>query len=129
MQLCIGTSMAIIVPTSVRSYRVHKQRGFVLPDVLRRWTLPSMLGVGVGSALAAVAPPGLFKAGVGTDSRPDRNKASYRGRRPLVLGRELPGVAAMTAYGFAIGLASSLMGVAGGSLVAMGTDARRQADP
>ncbi len=118
MQLCIGTSMAIIVPTSVRSYRVHKQRGFVLPDVLRRWTLPSMLGVGVGSALAAVAPPGLFKAAFVLIVGLIAIKLIAGGDR-WSLGRELPGAAAMTAYGFAIGLASSLMGVAGGSLVAM----------
>src|SRR5581483_324094 len=27
MQLCIGTSLAIIVPTTVRSYRGHQKRG------------------------------------------------------------------------------------------------------
>jgi len=118
MQLCIGTSMAVIVPTSVRSYRVHKQRGFVLPDVLRRWTLPSMLGVGVGAALAAVAPPGLFKAAFVLIAGLIAIKLIAGGDR-WSLGRELPGAAAMTAYGFAIGLASSLMGIAGGSLVAM----------
>ena len=35
MQLCIGTSLAIIVPTSLRSYRAHRARGLVLPEVLR----------------------------------------------------------------------------------------------
>src|SRR5437870_13751025 len=50
MQLCIGTSLAIIVPTAVRSYRAHKARGFALAEVMRRWALPSMVGVAVGSA-------------------------------------------------------------------------------
>lgn len=36
-----------------------------------------------------------------------------------VLGNQLPGTAAMTGYGFAIGLGSSLIGIAGGSLVTM----------
>src|SRR5438874_13679208 len=62
MQLCIGTSLAIIVPTAVRSYRAHKARGFVLPGVMRRWTLPSMAGVAVGSYLEALAPPEPIKA-------------------------------------------------------------------
>ena len=31
MQLCIGTSLAIIVPTTVRSYLAHKQKGAVMP--------------------------------------------------------------------------------------------------
>src|SRR5690242_3246004 len=62
MQLCIGTSLAIIIPTAIRSYREHKRRGLVLADVMQRWTWPSMAGVAVGSALAAVAPPDVFQA-------------------------------------------------------------------
>ncbi len=31
MQLCIGTSLAIIVPTTVRSYIAHKKKGAVIP--------------------------------------------------------------------------------------------------
>lgn len=57
MQLCIGTSLAIIVPTSVRSYRAHKAQGFVLPEVIRCWALPSMAGVAVGAVLAAWRRP------------------------------------------------------------------------
>src|SRR5215472_14366648 len=41
MQLCVGTSLAIIVPTSIRSYRAHSARGAVLRDVVRAWTLPA----------------------------------------------------------------------------------------
>ena len=41
------------------------------------------------------------------------------GRDSWTLGSELPGNAAMNAYGFAIGLGSSLMGISGGSLVTM----------
>ena len=28
MQLCIGTSLAIIVPTALRSYQAHRTRGW-----------------------------------------------------------------------------------------------------
>src|SRR6266704_6852412 len=52
MQLCIGTSLAIIVPTTVRSYRAHRARGLVIPEVLRLWTTPAILGVAIGSAAA-----------------------------------------------------------------------------
>ena len=31
MQLCIGTSLAIIVPTTIRSYLTHRASGAVLP--------------------------------------------------------------------------------------------------
>ena len=59
MQLCIGTSLAIIIPTAWRSYRAHAARGLVIPEVLRLWTVPVILGVAAGSLLAAVAPAGL----------------------------------------------------------------------
>ena len=32
MQLCIGTSLGIIVSTTMRSYREHRARGFVLTE-------------------------------------------------------------------------------------------------
>src|SRR5204862_8296084 len=52
-QLCVGTSIAIIVPTNVLSYRIHRARGAVMMDVVRAWTPPAVIGVAVGSAIAA----------------------------------------------------------------------------
>jgi uncharacterized protein len=117
MQLCIGTALAIIVPTALRSYRAHQARGFVLPEIVRRWALPAMAGVAVGSVLAALAPPDTFKAAFVLIACLIAAKLLVGGG--WVLGSELPGAAAMTGYGFAIGLGSSLMGIAGGSLVTM----------
>jgi hypothetical protein len=37
--LRIGTPLAIILPTAVRSYGVHEARAFVLPDIMRHWAL------------------------------------------------------------------------------------------
>ena len=61
MQFCIGTSLAIIVPTAVRSYQAHKKMGAVIPDVLRVWTVPAVAGVAIGSVTAAYAPAPVFK--------------------------------------------------------------------
>src|ERR1700745_2849266 len=61
MQLCIGTSLAIIVPTTIRSYLAHRERGAVMPDVLRIWMVPMVVGVGIGAVLAAFAPQAVFK--------------------------------------------------------------------
>lgn len=118
MQLCIGTSLAIIVPTTLRSYRAHKARGLVLSDVLRRWAVPSVAGVAVGAALASVAPPDLFKAAFVAMAGLIATKLLIGSDR-WSLGDTLPGPAAMTAYGVAVGLGSSLMGISGGSLVTM----------
>jgi uncharacterized membrane protein YfcA len=118
MQLCVGTSLAIIVPTTVRSYRAHRAKGMVIPEVVGSWAVPAVAGVAIGSITAAFAPGGVFKAAfvliagviatrllVGTDN--------------WVLGGDLPGRSAMTGYGFLVGLASSLMGISGGSLASM----------
>jgi len=118
MQLCIGTSLAIIVPTSIRSYRAHKLRGFALTDVMRRWMLPSIMGVAVGSAIAAVAPTDTFKLAFVLIACVIASKFLF-GTDRWTLGDALPGGAAMTSYGFAVGLGSSLMGISGGSLVTM----------
>ena len=45
MPLCIGTSLAIIIPTSIRSFRAHYARGAVDMDILKRWWLPIVIGV------------------------------------------------------------------------------------
>ena len=37
MQLCVGTSLAFIVPTSIRSYMAHRAKGAVRDDILRLW--------------------------------------------------------------------------------------------
>jgi uncharacterized protein len=58
MQLCIGTSMAIIVPTALRSYQAHRARGLVIPEVLRSWALPAVVGVAVGRSLRRLLRPG-----------------------------------------------------------------------
>jgi uncharacterized membrane protein YfcA len=61
MPLCIGTSLAIIIPTSISSYRAHLSRGAGDTAVLRQWALPTVVGVVVGSLIARIGPEALFK--------------------------------------------------------------------
>src|ERR1700676_595594 len=51
MQLCIGTSLAIIVPTTIRSYMAHRLMGEGIREVVRRWALPAVAGVAAGLVL------------------------------------------------------------------------------
>jgi len=114
MQLCVGTSLAIIMPTSISSYRAHKARGFVIPGIMRAWIGPVVAGVAAGAVIAAYAPAGVFKiafvliAGL--------IAAKMLSNRSWVIASTLPGPGMMRASGFLIGLSSSLMGVGGGSL-------------
>src|SRR5437868_15135569 len=61
MPLCIGTSLAIIIPTSIASFRAHYRRGAVDMEILRLWWLPVIIGVVAGWLTARVAPERLFK--------------------------------------------------------------------
>src|SRR5262249_15666779 len=118
MQLCIGTSLAIIVPTTIRSYLAHRERGAVMPDVLRIWMLPMVAGVGAGSLLAAFAPQAVFKIVFVLLAWLIAPRLLFAGAR-WRLGDQLPGRAGMVAYGLGIGLVVSLMGVSGGSMSTM----------
>src|SRR5215217_760278 len=118
MQLCIGTSLAIIVPTTIRSYRAHRARGAVLPDVLRLWVAPMVAGVAAGAALALFAPQAVFKVAFIVLAAIIAARLLFGGDR-WRLGEELPGRASMIGYGFGIGLSASLMGVSGGSMSTM----------
>jgi uncharacterized membrane protein YfcA len=115
MQLCVGTSIAIIVPTTIRSYLTHRAKGLVIPNVIRLWALPAVFGVACGAAIAAFAPPAVFKIAFVLIAGFIATKFLFAGDR-WNLGTDLPGTVPMTIYGFAIGLAGSLMGVSGGSL-------------
>jgi uncharacterized membrane protein YfcA len=115
MQLCVGTSMAIIIPTTIRSYIAHRAKGAVLMDVMRTWTVPAVAGVAAGSVIAYVAPAAVFKVvfmGVVTVIAIKLlfGKESWR------IAEDFPGRPAMIGFGFLIGLTSSLMGVSGGSV-------------
>src|SRR3979411_16362 len=61
MPLCIGTSLAIIIPTSLSSFRAHYARGAVDMQILKTWLLPIVIGVIAGSVTARYAPERLFK--------------------------------------------------------------------
>jgi uncharacterized membrane protein YfcA len=118
MQLCVGTSLAIIIPTTVRSYRAHRAKGLVIAEIMRSWAVPAVAGVLVGSVVAAFAPATVFKLAFVVIAGIIAAKLIV-GRDNWVLGRCLPGRTGMTGYGFVIGLASSLMGISGGSLATM----------
>jgi uncharacterized membrane protein YfcA len=115
IQLCIGTSLAIIIPTTLRSYVAHKKKGAVITEVVRLWTVPAIVGVAIGSITAAFAPAPVFKiafvvftAFIGTKMLFIRDRWD--------LGTELPGRGPLTIYGFITGLFSSLVGVSGGAI-------------
>jgi uncharacterized protein len=118
LQLCVGTSILILLPTNICSFLEHRREGAVLMDVVKVWAIPAVLGVATGSIVAALAPSTVLKAAFVIVASAIAGKMLF-GRHDWRLGSQLPGGAVMMGYGFSVGLASSLMGTRGGSLFNM----------
>jgi uncharacterized membrane protein YfcA len=115
MHVALGSSLAIIVPTSIASFRAHRARGAVDMAMLRSWLLPVPLGVAAASFVAgSVSGAGLraIFAAIAflVALRLIFNRPGWR------LGDEVPHGPVRAAVGAAIGFLSTLMGVGGGVL-------------
>jgi uncharacterized protein len=119
MHLCVGTSLAVIIPTSIRSYLSHKMRGAVDVQVLRAWILPVLAGVIAGAVIAAVTGPEALKLAFVLFATSLGTFMLVFGTNRLKISDDLPGKAAMPAYGFGIGLFSSIIGIGGGALATL----------
>jgi uncharacterized membrane protein YfcA len=113
MPLCIGTSLAVIIPTSIRSFRAHYLRGAVDMEILKIWWLPIVLGVIAGSVTARYAPERLFKI-VFVIVAWSAAARLLLARETWKFGDDVPKGPLMRLYGFFVGLLSTLMGVGGG---------------
>jgi uncharacterized membrane protein YfcA len=113
MPLCIGTSLAVIIPTSIRSFRAHYLRGAVDMDILKAWWLPILIGVVAGSVTARYAPERLFKY-VFVAVAWSAALRLWLARDSWNLGEDMPKGILMRVYGFFVGLLATLMGVGGG---------------
>jgi uncharacterized membrane protein YfcA len=115
MHVAVATSMATIVPTSISSSRSHARRGSIDLEVVKRWSLPIVIGALVGSLVAsgvdARALAGVFGAVAGL--------AALKMVLPLdhvVLRPSIPGGLGGAAIPGSIGMISAMMGIGGGTL-------------
>ncbi len=115
MQLALGTSLALIVPTSIRSFMAHHARGAVDIELLKGWVVAVPLGTLLAAYAAAKADSVELRVifaliALALAFRMIFNRASWR------LGDELPGNPLRFLVGAAIGILSGLMGIGGGVL-------------
>jgi uncharacterized protein len=115
MHLAVGTSLAVIVPTSLRSFAGHRARGAVDMDLVRSMAPAVVAGVGLGAVLARHSNDAVLKSvWVG---------AAALIALKLVFGREwrlgaaIPGQPFRAIYGTLVGLLSTLMSVGGGVFI------------
>ncbi len=113
--VAVGTSLAIIVPTSIRSFSAHRKRGAVDMDLLKGWAIWIPLGTVLASVVAAYVSGEFLRIvfmvlALLIAFKMFFNRESWR------LGTEMPGGAANAVAGGTIGLLSGLMGIGGGTL-------------
>ncbi|MEP3278488.1 MAG: sulfite exporter TauE/SafE family protein [Stappiaceae bacterium] len=113
MHISVATSLAIIVPTSIRSFSAHKAKGAADLELLKSWLIPVPLGVVLASIIAAFVSgndlKGIFAAiALVVGLRMLFNKESWR------LGTDIPGNPLRAICGGLIGFFSTLMGIGGG---------------
>lgn len=114
MQICLATSLATIIVTSIRSVLGHNKKGAVDWDILRGWGP----GIAIGAALGVVAASGLrnevLMAIFGVLGLIVGSYLAF-GRAEWRLGDAMPSGAGRMATSPALGFLSVLMGIGGGS--------------
>jgi uncharacterized membrane protein YfcA len=118
MQLATGTGLAIIAPTTLRSFLAHRARGVADLGFLKRMAVPVVVGVLLGALVARHAGGDALKwvwVAMGTFmvTRMLAGRDSWR------LGSDIPRSLAIEAYGVAVGLVSMLMSIGGGAWIVM----------
>ena len=114
MHLAVGTSIAVILPTSLRSFMAHYRRGAVDIELLRGWVVAVPVGVIIATVVAAsISGEGLrliFAVLAAVFAIRFLFAAQLR-----PVASDLPGQPARGLVGIAIGFFSTLMGIGGGT--------------
>ena len=116
MHLAVGTSLAVIVPTSLRSFAGHRARGAVDMDLVRSMALPVVVGVMLGAILARHANEAVLK-GTWVAAATLVSLKLFLGRQDWRLGDVIPGQPFRAIYGAFVGLLSTLMSIGGGVFI------------
>ena len=115
MPIAVGTSLAVIIPTSISSAHGHYKKGTLNLQVLSAWALPILSGVILGAAIASFSVPVVFQAVFVLVALLNAVKLLSGGMR-WQLSETLPSKFGMRLSGMTIGLTSSIMGIGGGAL-------------
>ena len=115
MHLAVGTSLAIIVPTSLRSARSHYHAGTVDTGLLRDLGLSLLAGVLLSVALSAMVSGRLLTAVFGIMAVLVAINMARTSGPPRITGTP-PRGALRHGIGAFIGSVSTMMGIGGGTL-------------
>lgn len=113
MHLSVGTSLAVIAPTAIRSFVEHRRRGAVDTAVLRHMGPAVGIGVIAGVVIASIVDGSVLKFVYVLSALLIAAKLLAGSERGL-LGTDLPALIWQRLYGFVTGLGSTLIGIGGG---------------
>ena len=116
LHLAVGTSLSVIVPTSLRSFLSHRAKGAVDAALLRSMAVPVVAGVVLGSLIARYADDTALKA-IWAGCASLMSAKLYFGRDSWRLGDRIPGQPVRGLFGGFVGLVSTLMSIGGGAFV------------
>ncbi|MBR9843583.1 MAG: sulfite exporter TauE/SafE family protein [Rhodobacteraceae bacterium] len=114
MQVCLATSLATIIVTSMRSVLSHNKKGAVDWEILKTWApgiaIGAIIGVLVASSLRSVTLQAIFGClGIVIGLYMGFGRAEWR------LGQAMPGGVRRAILSPVVGFLSVLMGIGGGS--------------
>lgn len=118
MHLCVGTSLAVIMPTSLRSFYAHRARGAVEMEVVKSMFAPVVAGVVLGVLVARFSDEDILK-GIWAGSATAMSLKLFLGRESWRLGDSIPGNPLRALYALFIGAISTLMSIGGGVFITM----------
>ncbi|MEM9580596.1 MAG: sulfite exporter TauE/SafE family protein [Pseudomonadota bacterium] len=114
MQICLATSLATIIVTSVRSVLSHNRKGAVEWPILRSWALGIAVGAVFGMLTAASLRSGVLQAIFGLLAAAVGGYMTF-GKAGWRLADAMPEGAGRIAASPLLGFLSVLMGIGGGS--------------
>lgn len=115
MHMAVGTSLAVMVPTSLMSARSHYLRGAVDMALFRRWAPAVVVGVVLGTLIAGAVRGQVLTAIFGIVSLVVAINMVTRGEGKPIWSH-LPKDWLLQLIAAVIGLLSALMGIGGGML-------------
>jgi uncharacterized membrane protein YfcA len=115
LHVAVATSIATIVPTSISSSRSHAKRGSVDSEVVKRWSMPIVVGALAGAFLASRVDARVLAGVFGGVALLIALKMVLP-LDHLVLRRTVPAGATGAAIPLSIGAVAAMMGIGGGVL-------------
>jgi uncharacterized membrane protein YfcA len=115
LHIAVATSMATIVPTALSSSRSHARRGSIDRDIVRRWSVPVVIGALAGALVASRLDGRVLAIVFGVVALASGLKMLLPLDR-VVLRQGPPAGAAGALIPASIGAVSSMMGIGGGTL-------------